>query len=345
MNKGFKGVCAAAISLTLLATTLTACGKRITPNANLQSYNTESNGSYSDGNFNNAAPVDDNNVNAIDTPTNSGSNGNANYGGSYSGGNSSGGNYSENPYIPPVTGSSNNENPVTYTSESNDLNNTTKRSSVFDKLKKEPTTKPKTTESTSRTTRPITSNPVNAQRVLNSAALNPMITNDAQLDELVNDLMTRYTNPGMSTYQKVCSIYDHFVMDNRYGFMPLKNSTSTYFSIYDADVVGRAKNFLIYKTGDCFDFSAAFMAVTRKIGLESYLINGQIVNKYGDTSIHGWTVIRINGVDYGFDPEADFRYANGKAPSYWNFCIDDPVKFKKIYTNFAVASFMNFKTF
>lgn len=342
MNKGFKGVCAAALTLTLLTTTLTACGKKIERNnINSQSY-INSNGNYTDGNINNAVPSDGNN-NSIETPNNSNS-GNANYGGNYSGGNSSGNYSSGNSYTPPVTAGSNIEEPTANITDNTNPDETTKRDSLFNHLKKERTTTT-TTASTTRTTRPITSNPVNAQKVLNSAALNPMVTNDAQLDGLINELLAKYTNPGMSTYQKVCSVYDHFVMDNRYGFMPIKNPASTYFSLYDSDVVGRAKNFLIYKTGDCFDFSAAFMAVTRKLGLQSYLINGQIVNKYGDTSIHGWTVIRINGVDYGFDPEADFRYANGKAPSYWNFCVDDPVKFKKIYTNFAVASFMNFKTF
>ena len=345
MNKNLKGLCAIVLSLTLLTTTLTACGKKIQKNSNPvsgQQYVDTQNGNYVPADNNNAAPADGNS-----------SDGNINNGGGYvnnSSGNSSGGSQTGGSQsVIPVTPSSNpdspQEEPTASVFDNTDTTTTTGKSSIFDRLKDRTSKTTTTTTTTSRTTRPVSSNPVNSQRVLNSAPLSPMISNDPTLDSMVDNLIANLTNSSMTTYQKVCAIYDHFVMNYRYGYMPLRTVEASYLSVYDADVVGRARNFLTYKTGVCIDFSAAFMVVMRRLGLNCYLISGQIVNKYGDSSFHGWTVMRINGTDYGFDPEADFRYSNGNPANYWNFCVDDPVKFNKAYTNMAAAAFRSFRTY
>lgn len=349
MNKNLKGLCAIVLSLTLLTTTLTACGKKIQRGDNSaagQQYIDTQNGGSIPADNNAGVPADGNI-----------SDGSVNNGGGYvnsSGGNSAGGfQTGGSQSVTPVTPSADNSDSSSQgdltsgVSDNTNTTTTTGKSSIFDRLRdrtSRTTTTSTTTEPTSRTTRPVTSNPVNAQRVLNAAPLNPMITNDPTLDSMVDNLITNLTNSGMTTYQKVCAIYDHFVINYRYGYMPLRSVESAYISLYDADVVGRAKNFLTYKTGVCIDFSAAFMAVMRRLGLECYLITGQIVNKYGDDSFHGWSVMRINGTDYGFDPEADFRYSNGDPARYYNFCVDDPVKFNPAYTNMASAAFKKFRT-
>jgi len=349
MNKGIKGICALILSLTIITTALTACGKKIertdtntgenTDNQNgVILYDENGNTSLSDGGY-----VDNNGSGDSGSYNNNGS------GGSYNGG-SSGGSYSGN------TGSSGGSSstsdntstePTASVVDNSDTATTTKKSSIFDKFTTKEKTKKTTTTTTTtaKTTRTPTHIPVDAQKVLNSAPLSPMVTNDAQLDAKIDALLESLVTPNMTTYEKVMVVYDHFVQQYRYGYMPIRSTDSSYVSVYDTDVVARAKNFLTYKTGICVDFSAAFMVVTRRIGLNCYLVSGKTVDKYGNESYHGWNIIRINGVDYGFDPEADFRFSDGGETKYWVFCVNDPVKFKQSLTNTAVSSFKNFRTF
>ena len=344
MNKGLKGVCAAALSLTLLTTTLTACGKKITANANPQAYNNAPSGSYSDGSINNVVPSDGGNN--VEIPNSNSDSGVINY--NNSSGNYSSGNYSSgNSYTPSVQGGTNPELPSPAITDNSGTTSATKKSSIFNRItRRERTTTVKTTTaSTSKTKRENSAREVDVPKVLNSAPLNPVLTNDAEVDQLAANILASVTTSNMTTYQKVTAIYDHLVQNYRYGYMPFKNYESPYRSPYDAEVVARAKNFMKYKTGICIDFAAAFMVLTRRIGLNCYLVSGQIINRYGEYSFHGWNVMRINGVDYGFDSEADFRFSTGGPTKFYTFCIDDPVKFDKNLTNSFVVLYGGFRTF
>ena len=336
MKRSLKGICAVSIALTVLVSTFSACGKKIEKN-NGNSGNTNvniiQNGTTADqGDY---VPADSN-----DTQYDSNSQG------GFSGDNSQGGSYDNN-YVIPNNGSSADYSDG-YTDSGTDFSGsdegTTSRTKFKDRFTRTTTT---TTHKSDRTTRPPTSNVVDPVKILNSASLNPMLTNDSELDALVDEVLANTTNGSMSTYQKVRSVYNYMVQTNRYGTAMKINLNSRYYSVYDSDVVGRAKGILKYHTGNCVDFSAAFMAITRKIGLDCYLVTGQILNKYGESSFHGWNVIRINGVDYGFDCEGDFRSSGSgkKETTYWLFCVDDPVKFDPKYTKIAVASFMKFRTY
>lgn len=333
MKKSLKGICAIAMVLSLLTVSFTACGKKIEQNRQGGNNVNIIQGST-------AAPVDGGNDVQSDY-VDSGDNNNQGY---YSGGSDSG-SYSsgDSGYVQndPTPYYNNEEEPTgSYTPDITEDNSTT--SSRF----KNPFTKTTTTKGTT-TTRVPTSEKVDAEKVLNSAPLNPMLTNDPELDAMVENVLSQTTNSGMSTYQKVRSVYNYLVQTNRYGTTMKVNLNTKYYSVYDTDVVGRAEAILRYKTGNCIDFSAAFMAITRRIGLDCYLVTGQILNKYGESSFHGWNIIRINGVDYGFDCEGDFRASGSgkKETTYWLFCVNDPVKFKSSYTKIAVASFGNFKTY
>ncbi|MCQ2484907.1 MAG: hypothetical protein MJ168_06190 [Clostridia bacterium] len=329
MKKGLQSVCALMLTTSVLLATLTACGKK--PEFNGGS----ANNALSDNQFTqNTTIANSNGDTNSDSNLNSDSNGNSSSGGSYSsGGNSSSGGYSGGSY----SGGSGNS--------SSGGNSSGKTPSVSPSTGK--TDIEESTSATERTTRTPTHNDVDVEKVLNSAKLNPMRTGDADLEQRVDEVLAQVTTPKMSTYEKVRAIYDYLVRSNTYIIKMAPRATEkTYISPYDSDVVSRAKTILKNKRGNCIDFSAAFMVLTRRIGLDCYLVTGQILNKYGDKSLHGWNIIRINGKDYGFDPEGDFRYSDsGKSETkYTIFCMDDPVKFNANYTKIAVASFMKFKT-
>lgn len=340
MKKGLQGVCALMLTTSLLLATFTACGKK--PEFNADSANNTPAGNQ---NTQNITIINDNSGNTgsgNDSASSSGTNSGSNYSsggsssgsssgsyssGSSSGGSSSGGSYNGNSGNSASGGSSSSNN----NSSSPSVNKT-----------------PATEGPTEKTTRPITAKPVDVEKVLNSAKLNPMTTGDSDLEKRVDEVLDKVTTPNMSTYEKVRAVYNYLARSNTYIIkMAPRTTEKTYISPYDADVVARAKTILKNKRGNCIDFSAAFMVITRRIGLECYLVVGKIVDKWGTESMHGWNVMRINGKDYGFDPEADFRFADSgqSETKYWLFCVDDPVKFDQRYTNIAVSSFKKFKSF
>ena len=142
--------------------------------------------------------------------------------------------------------------------------------------------------------------------LINNAPLNPMKTNDAELDARVDKIFSKLFTPGMSTYDKLLIVYKYLVGNFTYGmathtFDDYDNATA-YVSGEDEDIVFDAKSLFENKYGVCNDFAAAFVVMARRLGFQCYRIGGQ----YAEGG-HMWNVIIIDGQDYLFDSEADFR--------------------------------------
>lgn len=148
--------------------------------------------------------------------------------------------------------------------------------------------------------------------LLNSAPLNPMTTGVDGLDAEVQRIIS-LAGPSTSDKVKYCFNYliDHAVYLGRgttNEYTPIDTST---YSVYhydpnsiDTTLIGNAATILTYHTGVCDHYSAAFVVMTRAIGLDSYLAGGYINTKSGSKNGHAWAIVRINGVDYVFDPQA-----------------------------------------
>lgn len=169
-------------------------------------------------------------------------------------------------------------------------------------------------------TAPVTI-PVNAspETILNAATLNPMKTNDAELDALIDSVFAQILQPGMTTYQKVKACYDYLINNASYGgggfSVPMR-----YTAFQDNLTVACAKYILTSKQGVCDDYSSAFMCMTRRIGLQSYTCACQAPNQSGGVSGHMVAFISVGGVNYIFDPQIeDYNAKGGKIP-YRNFC-------------------------
>ena len=148
--------------------------------------------------------------------------------------------------------------------------------------------------------------------LLNSAPLNPMITGVEGLDAEVQRIIS-LAGPTTADKVKYCFNYliDHAVYLGRgttNEYTPIDTSTYSYYhydpNSIDTTLIGNAATILTYHTGVCDHYSAAFVVMTRAIGLESYLAGGYINTKSGSKNGHAWSVIRINGQDYVFDPQA-----------------------------------------
>ncbi len=335
MKNKLNGVCAIAVSAAILLSTLTACGQKINGGSKSQNIQGNQTAVYpvnGNGSANAETPADSQNDagGSFDSGNSSGgsySGGSSSSGGSYSGG-SSGGSYSGRGSSS-SGGSSSNPGKTQNSSVSSDKTGSSTTA---------------TTTTTSKTTKYV----YDIKKIINNAPLNPMQTNDPDLDKIIDEIFAKIITDDMTTYEKTRVLFDYLVQNNEYGYLAAVGTQTSYVSLYDVDVVTRAKTIFKYKRGTCIDFAAAFMCLTRRIGLNCYMVQGRITDLNGKTYHHGWNTIRVDGVDYTFDSQADFRVrqrdANGRT-KFVNFGTYYPQVFPVQYVNLAVNTFKNFRTF
>ena len=185
------------------------------------------------------------------------------------------------------------------------------------------------------------------ESILNSAKLNPTKTGYPTLDNYATSILNSVTNDSMSTYEKVKAVYDWIINNMSYqlGFVigeEIDSLINTYgFYEKDAVEVFLATNGFGTHRGSCDNYSAMFMVLTRRIGLDSYVISARNKDGSGHTTVN----IKINGKWYNFDPQReDNSLKNGKI-MYYAFGEDD--NDSKPYTyvnrNSDVASFHGFQ--
>ena len=185
------------------------------------------------------------------------------------------------------------------------------------------------------------------ESILNSAKLNPTKTGYPTLDNYATSVLNSVTNDSMSTYEKVKAVYDWIINNMSYqlGFVigeEIDSLINTYgFYERDAIEVFLATNGFGTHKGSCDNYSAMFVVLTRRIGLESYPISAITNTGGGHTTVN----IKINGKWYNFDPQReDNSLKNGKI-TYLAFGEDDndSKPYKYINRNNDVASFHGFK--
>lgn len=159
--------------------------------------------------------------------------------------------------------------------------------------------------------------------LLNAVSLKPVRTNCTDLDQRVDELFAQILRPGMSTYDKVKACFDHLVKNGVYTQNLLLEDAAKdiiYDSALDANIVALAYGMLMSNQGVCDHYSAAFVVMTRAIGLESYLVTGQVRSQGGGYTGHTWVNIRINGTYYIFDPQVQ---QDNPGSAYYFFCKTD----------------------
>ena len=158
-----------------------------------------------------------------------------------------------------------------------------------------------------------------AEYLLNSVELTPMETGFEPCDIAVQETLSRITDDSMSTYEKVKACYDYLIDTCSYGSNEERHK---YLSYVPNDLVGagRAAGMLEGHIGACDDYSSAFAALVRAIGLNCYTVYGQTSRARGGMTGHIWTVININGTEYVFDPQIDDNISKGGPTYYYRFC-------------------------
>ena len=151
-----------------------------------------------------------------------------------------------------------------------------------------------------------------AEYLLNNAALYPTSTGADYCDEIVWQTLNQITSDNMSTYDKVRACYDYLVYNCSYGDNVLR------LDFPEDNGTARAYGMLVGHVGACDDYSCAFAALTRAIGLNCYTVYGQTARADGGYTGHIWCVIAVDGVEYVFDPQID---DNIGADVYYRFCV------------------------
>lgn len=151
-----------------------------------------------------------------------------------------------------------------------------------------------------------------ASEVLNGAELYPTATGADYCDEVVQDTLAQITTDDMSTFDKVLACYNYLVDNCSYGDNVLR------LDFEDVNATARAYGMLVGHVGACDDYSCAFAALTRTIGLNCYTVYGQTARASGGYTGHIWCVINIDGVEYVFDPQIDDNIGGS---SYYRFCV------------------------
>ena len=193
-----------------------------------------------------------------------------------------------------------------------------------------------------------------ARYLLNSAPLKPTITNFAPCDNAVHRTLVQITNNSMSTYEKVKACYDYLINTCSYGnkvrnytFVDGVLSNSSYRITLDDFNNNRgpynAYVMLEEHVGVCDDYSCAFAALVRAIGLNCYTIGGLTSKASGGMTPHLWTVIKINGKEYVFDPQIDDNIAKGGRIGYYRFC-KTYAEVSGSYSDYSI-SYHHFKPF
>lgn len=174
--------------------------------------------------------------------------------------------------------------------------------------------------------KPVTSSVVtnkSAEALLNSAALNPMKTNNDTVDAQVSEILKKVTTDKMSTYQKVKAVYDYIINTSTYGNPKGIYGYEPYVSDTDRTIVTESRFLLDEKVGVCNNYAALFTVLTRRIGVESYYVTGQVASRNGGKTGHAWSIIKLSGEYYIFDTQIEQSNTSGGAIGYNWFCKKD----------------------
>lgn len=177
--------------------------------------------------------------------------------------------------------------------------------------------------------------------MVNALELHPQKTGYAEVDQLLEEILAPYA--GEDTYTRLKAAYDWTVMEISYSWAPYSQDWAPAYDcfvpVYDLsyadpglqevvpfEIVNRSYHAITYHEGVCYDYAAVFALLARYIGIDSYVHTGyfQIEPTFGSyNGHHGWTELCINGVNYIFDPQRDYRWSwNATSPNpYYYFGV------------------------
>lgn len=128
-------------------------------------------------------------------------------------------------------------------------------------------------------------------------------TGNFELDEMVAEILDRLINENPDKEGEDLLRVIHVYCRDNFKYLRRKDGNIDYGATgWAAD---KAYEMLSTGKGNCYNFAAAFWALSRGIGYETYAISGTCTSS---NQPHGWCVIEIDGKDYFFDCEWEYAY-------------------------------------
>lgn len=180
------------------------------------------------------------------------------------------------------------------------------------------------------------------QTLLNSVERKPQRTGYPQVDALLEEILASFAT--LDNYSMLKETYNWVTMEVNYSWAPYSQDWAPAYDCfvpqYDLayeegleeampfEVVNRSYHALVKREGICYDYGALFAVMARYLGFESYVHTGDFIFEEGfgnGSGHHGWAEIEIEGKNYIFDPQRDYRMsANAtKENPYMYFGIDE----------------------
>lgn len=148
---------------------------------------------------------------------------------------------------------------------------------------------------------------ITVQSIINSAPLHPTATGIADLDNLVNHVLSQITSPTDTTYDKLLAIYNYQLQSLSHKNV-LIDANQAFVFPGDKTFRNAGELLIAYEAYQCLTgnggvsdhYAAAFTVMTRAIGLESYVVSGTL-----NGSNHVWNNVRVGDEIYAFDAYTD----------------------------------------
>lgn len=160
--------------------------------------------------------------------------------------------------------------------------------------------------------------------LVNSQELHPQRTGWMELDNLLQSMCD---SAGGDAYSQLEYMYNWLVKNTTYSWAGYSKTTAPAYEYFTLDylkdltyedglqkavpddMANRTYHILTAKKGVCYDYAIAITVMARYIGLESYVRTGyfEMEYYYDGNGHHGWSILRMSGKDYVFDPQRDAR--------------------------------------
>lgn len=174
-----------------------------------------------------------------------------------------------------------------------------------------------------------------AEAILNSASLNPKTSDYEPLNTCIQDIFSEILTDDMSTYAKVKACYDYLINTCEYGYSDISlvpDANNYIFAGFsweqtpdDDEMDSRFQTLCAYTIltkhiGVCDNYTAAFVAMTQALGLDSRSVMGSTHKASGGYTGHAWCEIKVDEIPYVFDPQIEDNIAKGGTIGYYRFC-------------------------
>lgn len=157
------------------------------------------------------------------------------------------------------------------------------------------------------------------------ATLEPEAGSD-YIDQLVQEAIQKFAEPGMSEYELAKAAFDYMIEATSLT-EPVGLDLWRIRGNHDAlpsFVENRSLSILLYGVGMCEDYAAAFTMLLRGVGLEAEYVPGLTYAANGSGLVdHAWTIAKIDGVWYHLDPQLEDNISRHNTIRYKYFMRSD----------------------